>query len=85
MLVQNKINNTHAPLILNMHSFTPVMNGQKRPWHIGLLWDKDDRLAMAVKRLLDARGYCVGDNKPYTGRELNHTMKTHGTSHGFPM
>ena len=30
--------------LLVMHSFTPQMNGFKRPWHVGVLWNDDPRL-----------------------------------------
>ncbi|MGE0658709.1 MAG: N-formylglutamate amidohydrolase, partial [Reyranellaceae bacterium] len=39
------------PAIVIIHSFTPEMNGMPRPWHIGVLWDGDTRVA---PRLLDA-------------------------------
>jgi len=83
-IIMRKINNDHAPMVLNMHSFTPQMNGVERPWHSGVLWNKDDRIARVLKEKLDRRGFNVGDNEPYSGRELNHTMNTHGTRHGFP-
>ncbi|HUB95056.1 MAG TPA: N-formylglutamate amidohydrolase, partial [Stellaceae bacterium] len=28
-----------APALLSIHSFTPVMCGFARPWHVGVLWD----------------------------------------------
>ena len=60
------------------------MNGFQRPWHSGMLWNRDDRVAKALKIRLEDHGYHVGDNEPYSGQELNHTMNTHGTQHGFP-
>src|SRR4051794_19941149 len=33
-----------VPAVISIHSFTPVMNGFARPWHVGILWDKDRRL-----------------------------------------
>ena len=74
-----------VPLVIGIHSFTPIMNAKARPWHIGLLWDKDPRLASALIKGLEARGnLVVGDNEPYTGRALFHTMQVHGAAHGFP-
>lgn len=83
-LIKNKRNDDHAPLVLNMHSFTPKMNDFARPWHSGMLWNKDPRVANALKEKLENRGFIVGDNEPYSGQHLNHTMNTHGTRHGFP-
>jgi len=83
-LIKKKSHHQEAPLIFNMHSFTPYMNDLARPWHTGMLWNKDPRIANALMKSLSKRGFQVGNNEPYTGVELNHTMNTHGTEHGFP-
>lgn len=57
------------PALISLHSFTPVMQGFERPWDIGVLWNKDGRLARPVlERLARDPTLCVGDNKPYDGR-----------------
>ena len=33
-----------VPIILSVHSFTPIWKNQPRPWKAAVLWDKDDRL-----------------------------------------
>ena len=83
-IIREKAGNNHAPIIFNMHSFTPHMSGFDRPWHTGMLWNKDKRAASALMERFQNRGLIVGDNEPYSGQELNHTMNTHGTRHGFP-
>lgn len=83
-LIQDKSANDHAPIIFNMHSFTPHMNGFDRPWETGMLWNRDKRAATALIERLENRGFNVGDNEPYSGQELNHTMNQHGTRHGYP-
>src|SRR5262249_12842041 len=58
------------PAILSLHSFTPTMNGFERPWHIGILWNRDPRLPVPLMaRLLQEPGLVVGDNEPYSGRD----------------
>ena len=58
-----------APALISLHSFTPVMQGFERPWHIGVLWNKDGRLAIPLLAgLARDPAICVGDNKPYDGR-----------------
>ncbi len=84
ILVKGKIQSGQVPLICGMHSFTPHMKGQHRPWQAGMLWNKDPRLAMALINHLTARGYNVGDNQPYSGRDLFFTMNRHGHNHGTP-
>ena len=83
-LVKDKILANHVPLICGLHSFTPRMNGFNRPWQAGMLWNKDPRLAQALIDSLTERGYTVGDNQPYSGRDLFFTMNRHGADHGLP-
>lgn len=53
-------------LLVAMHSFTPEMGGQRRPWHAGVLYQRDTRLAHALRDLLGEEGdLVVGDNEPY--------------------
>jgi predicted N-formylglutamate amidohydrolase len=74
-----------APVLIAIHSFTPVMNGFRRPWQIGVLWNRDPRLAEPL--LTRFRAYpelCIGDNEPYSGRDVGFTMDTHGGAAGLP-
>lgn len=73
-----------APTLIAIHSFTPVMNGVRRPWQIGVLWNRDPRLALPIlARLRADPELCVGDNEPYSGREVGFTMDTHGGAAGL--
>ncbi|MEM7190303.1 MAG: N-formylglutamate amidohydrolase [Pseudomonadota bacterium] len=74
------------PAIVSIHSFTPwLKDGVLRPWHAGLLWDRDDRLVRPLLSLLQAdQDLCVGDNKPYSGRLGGDCMWMHGTQRGIP-
>jgi predicted N-formylglutamate amidohydrolase len=75
----------HAPALIAVHSFTPAMNGVSRPWHLGVLWNRDPRLAEPLLAHLRADpALCVGDNEPYSGREVGFTMSTHGAAAGLP-
>lgn len=74
-----------TPLILAMHSFTPAWKSWPRPWHVGLLWDLDDRVAKPLLAALAAEeGLVVGDNEPYDGALTGDGMNRHGTDRGFP-
>lgn len=57
-----------SPIVLAIHSFTPVLNGVSRPWEIGILWDKDSRVPDVLIPELRRAGFNVGDNEPYSGR-----------------
>lgn len=55
-----------APVLVSMHSFTPVFAAFERPWHAGILYHRDSRLAHALLAALRAEpGLQVGDNEPY--------------------
>src|SRR5690606_13244786 len=57
-----------APFIFSVHSFTPMMQGHVRPWHAGVLWDLDDRVARPlIDVLAEDPERTVGDNEPYDG------------------
>jgi len=73
-----------VPVLLSIHSFTPSMKGVQRPWEIGILWDKDARLAAPLLARFAAAGFVVGDNEPYSGELENDCMYRHGTMHGLP-
>ncbi|MAY20852.1 MAG: N-formylglutamate amidohydrolase [Erythrobacteraceae bacterium] len=71
-------------LIISLHSFTPKLETSEdaRPWDVGLLYNEDDRAARHAIRLFGEQGLTVGDNEPYSGRELNATMNRHAEAHG---
>lgn len=72
-------------LILSLHSFTPrLVNGSPRPWQVGVLYNEDGRGARIAIPLLEAEGLTVGDQQPYSGRELNYTMNRHAEADGRP-
>lgn len=49
-----------------MHSFTPVFKGERRDMQVGVLYDRDPRLASILLALLREEGdLVVGDNAPY--------------------
>jgi predicted N-formylglutamate amidohydrolase len=74
-----------VPAVIAIHSFTPAWKGHNRPWHVGILWDADDRLARPTITALQADGdLVVGDNEPYDGALEGDTMYHHGTMRGLP-
>jgi predicted N-formylglutamate amidohydrolase len=52
-------------IFIAMHSFTPRFKGFDRPWDIGVLYNRDSRLALPLLDLLRREGLEVGDNEPY--------------------
>ncbi|HEY5623589.1 MAG TPA: N-formylglutamate amidohydrolase, partial [Gammaproteobacteria bacterium] len=77
--IQKRTKGQRTPVMICIHSFTPVQNNVARPWHVGILWDKDSRLALPLIAALNARGdLVVGDNEPYSGRHpADYTVDHH--------
>ena len=50
------------------------MQGVARPWQVGVLWDRDDRLAPPLIAALRAENLIVGDNEPYDGALIGDSM-----------
>ena len=72
-------------LIVALHSFTPQLETkplEKRPWEVALLYNQDDSAAQHAMRLFREEGLEVGDNQPYSGKQLNATMDRHAEAHG---
>ena len=58
-------------IYLAMHSFTPTFKGEGRAMEIGVLYNRDPRLAGILLDLLRAEGdLTVGDNAPYAVSDL---------------
>jgi predicted N-formylglutamate amidohydrolase len=73
-------------MLLAMHSFTPVYKGVARPWHAGVLFNRDDRIGRVMLELLSAeRGLVVGENEPYAVSDAtDYTIPVHAEPHGTP-
>ncbi len=75
-----------APVIVAVHSFTPQFAGRPpRPWHVGVLYAGDTRLALPLIARLNAEpDLCVGDNRPYSGHLPGDSLDRHGVQTGLP-
>jgi len=67
-------------LLLSIHSFTPVLGDEARPWHAGIACGADRRLADPLIRVLRRHVHlCIGDNKPYdVDHRYDYTLPIHG-------
>jgi predicted N-formylglutamate amidohydrolase len=75
-----------VPAMISVHTCTPVFDRVVRPWHIGVMWDRDPRLALplmeSLRRMPDI---CIGDNEPYSGRHPHDfTVDHHAEAAGLP-
>jgi predicted N-formylglutamate amidohydrolase len=71
--------------VVSIHSFTPVYRDVPRPWHIGLIYDRDERYARSVEAGLKTDpALVVGMNEPYSPADrVFHTLERHAERRGL--
>jgi predicted N-formylglutamate amidohydrolase len=71
--------------LIALHSFTPVFEGAVRPWHTGVLYNRDPRFAHLLMALLQRiEGLVIGDNEPYSVTDASdYTIPMHGERRGL--
>ena len=87
MMLNRFKQNEIVPAFISIHSFTPEMADFSRPWHVGVLWDKDPRIPLPLMENLRAHpdGFNIGDNEPYSGKDLaDYTIDHHAEAAGLP-
>ena len=77
------------PILISVHSFTPklMVDGQLRPWHMGLLYNRDDRLAKNLQKILNNQHprLNIALNEPYSVSDADdYTIPVHGEQRGIP-
>jgi predicted N-formylglutamate amidohydrolase len=75
-----------ATVLIALHSFTPVFKGAARPWHAGVMYNRDPRFARHLLALLQKEpGLVVGDQEPYVVSDTSdYTIPVHGERRGLP-
>jgi len=75
-----------VPAMISVHTCSAVYDRIVRPWHVGIMWDKDPRIPVPlIRRLAQMEGICVGDNEPYSGRHPHDfTIDFHAEPAGLP-
>jgi predicted N-formylglutamate amidohydrolase len=71
--------------LIAMHSFTPIFKAVTRPWHAGVLYNRDPRFAHLMMALLKREdGFVIGDNEPYSVTDdSDYTIPVHGERRGL--
>lgn len=86
-LIADAVERLRPKMLFTLHSFTPQLETrpeEERPWHVGILYNHDDRAARLAIDAFRARGIPTGDNHPYSGKLLNATMDLHAEARGLP-
>jgi predicted N-formylglutamate amidohydrolase len=73
-------------ILISLHSFTPEMAGEARPWEIGVLHSEGNTgfaraLLQELGRTVDGP---VGDNQPYQMDATDYTVPLHAFAAGLP-
>ena len=72
-------------ILVTVHSFTPVFMDQARSWELGVLYQRDARLARPLLEVMRADGWCVGDNQPYAVSDVtDYAIPVYGEQRGLP-
>lgn len=73
-------------ILVAVHSFTPIFKGERRSWHIGVLYNRDARLArILLAHFRGESGLVVGDNQPYSvNDESDYAIPIYGEGRSIP-
>ena len=85
--IEREIEAAGRPLLfVAMHSFTDVYKGFERPWHAGVLFNRDQGISRILLDLLRGEpGLVVGENEPYSvSDESDYSAPVHAERRGLP-
>ena len=87
-LLEARVAAGRLTVVVSVHTCTPVYLGVHRPWHVGVMYEHDDRLAREMLALLREEGEKteleVGDNQPYfMTSDKDYSMPRHGQGRGI--
>jgi predicted N-formylglutamate amidohydrolase len=85
-LLDRRIAKRVPTAIVSLHSFTPVYAGEHRPWHAGVCYDRDRRLAASLREHLERDPtLIIGTNQPYrVTRKSDYSIPIHAEDRGLP-
>jgi predicted N-formylglutamate amidohydrolase len=78
-LLNARCQSPSPPIIVAIHSFTPVFAGSSRPWHAGVLFRKSAALGRSIVATLNDGEYLAAENEPYQIEDDgDYTVPIHG-------
>ena len=85
-LIASRIATGRNPVIITIHSFTPVYFGTPRAVEFGIIHDADAHLAVAIHAAASRTTRLnTGLNAPYSAADdVTHTLRLHATPYGLP-
>lgn len=83
-LIAKRIALGRRPVIVTIHSFTPVFHGKTRAVEFGIIDDADPTLARAIFAACGPTGLNAQMNEPYSAADdVTHTLRLHATTYGL--
>lgn len=85
-LISRRLAAGQPTVLVTVHSFTPIYKDQSRPWPIGLIHGRNERLTRALADALaaDVPGLDLGWNQPYSALNgVTYTLEHHGDGRGL--
>jgi predicted N-formylglutamate amidohydrolase len=84
-LLDARLKARRRTVLVAMHSFTPIFRDERRAMHVGVLYNRDRRLAAIMLDLLRAEpDLVVGDNAPYAMNDhTDYGIPIHGERRGL--
>lgn len=81
--VDHELRRTTAPIVMAVHTYTDLYEGQRRTLEAGVLFDREEELALRMLAELRAEGLHAELNEPWSGKAgLIHVAGTHADHHG---
>lgn len=74
-----------APMVVAVHTFTPIYGGRSRPWQLGILFGEDKRLGQSLLTEIGRTpGLAVAANQPYSPADgVYWTLDQHAVARGL--
>lgn len=83
-LIAARIGQGRRPVVVTIHSFTPIYHGRPRAVEFGIIHDADPTLALAVHAASRTTGLNAQVNEPYSAADdVTHTLRLHATPYGL--
>ncbi|MGB8813733.1 MAG: N-formylglutamate amidohydrolase [Paracoccaceae bacterium] len=75
-----------APVVITIHSFTPIYHGKPRAVEFGVIHDADPTLALAIVAAAQSHSRLKTElNAPYSAADdVTHTLRLQATPYGLP-
>ncbi len=83
-LIARRLAHGVVPVMVTVHSFTPVWHGSPRAVEFGVIHDADPRLAHAIVAAAAGSRLRVALNQPYSAADgVTHTLRLHATPYSL--